>query len=104
MKKVVKGFFVLIIVAFFALYFSYKNGYYERKNAEKRFLTDMKIKEYEEDLANGVDVSKKDYVVILPSYDNTYTRTSLKVSNKIEKIIDGTIKYFFKKISKMVEE
>ena len=67
-------------------------------------MTDEKIKEYEEDLKNGVDVTKKEYVVVEPSYDNTYTRTFLKLSKTIEKSFDKTIKYLFRKISKMVDE
>ena len=96
--------FIVIIVLYLLLYFTYKNGYYERLNEEKRVLTELKIKEYEEDLASGVDVSKKDYVVIRPSYDNVYTRKTLEISSYIEKIIDKSIKYLFRRISGMIEE
>ena len=104
MKKIVKYLFIGIIIAYFILYLSYKNGYYEHKNEEKRILTDIKIKEYEEDLKNGVDVSQKNYINIKPSYDNTYTRTTLKISNKIEKIFDKSIRFLFHKLSQSLEE
>ncbi len=60
MKKTFKILFIIFIILFFILYFSYKNGYYVDKNKEKAILTEEMIKEYEEDLKNGVDLSKKD--------------------------------------------
>lgn len=104
LKKILKIFFLLLILSFFALYFTYKNGYYEKLNEDKKILTEEMIKEYEEDLANGVDVSQKEYVVVTPKYDNSYTRFFLKLSKSIETGFDKTIKYFFKKISSYVDE
>ncbi len=104
MKKVIKGIFILTILGFVFLYYSYRNGYYIRRNEETSILTEEKIKEYEEDLKNGVDVSKKNYIVVRDSYDNSYSRFLLKISNKIEKGIDKVIKFFFKKISNTINE
>lgn len=104
MKKICKIVFILTFIVFLLLYFSYKNGYYEHLNEEKHFLTEEKIKEYEEDLKNGIDVSTKNYTIIKPSYDNKYTRTCLKISNKIEKTIDKIIKFFFRKVNSYVDE
>ncbi len=104
MKQLIKILFIIILLFYLVLYFSYRNGYYLDKNKEKALLTDEKIKEYEEDLKTGVDVSKKDYVVIENSYDNSYTRFSLSISRRIEKGLDRVIKYFFKKVSKTINE
>ena len=102
--KVFKIFMILVIVVYLILYFSYKNGYYIDKNKEKALLTEEKIKEYEEDLKNGVDVSKKDYVIVTESYDNTLTRISLKISKRIENSFDKVIKFLFNKISNTINE
>ena len=67
-------------------------------------LTEEKIDEYEDDLKNGVDVTKKDYVAVKDSYDNSYTRLSLKLSKKIENGINQVIKYLFNKIGQTVNE
>ena len=67
-------------------------------------LTEEKIKEYENDLKNGVDVSNKDYLVITENYDNDYTRLSLKISKKIENIFSKIIKFFFDQISSTINE
>ena len=104
MKNIIKGVFVVLIGAYLFLYFSYKSGYYVKQNEETAILTEEKIKEYENDLKNGVDVSSKNYVVVRDSYDNTYSRFLLKVSNKIEKVFDKTIKFIFKRISNTINE
>ena len=86
------------------LYFVYKDGYYERKNAERKILTDEMIREYEEDLKKGIDVSQKEYVILTHDYSNQYTKTFLKISKKIENGLDQTIKYLFKKISTTIND
>ena len=104
MKKVFKIGFLIIIVLYLLLFFAYENGYYYDLNKERRILTDEKIKEYESDLASGVDVSQKEYVIVKDSYDNTYTRFTLKLSKKIENGLSNVIKTFFRKISKFIDE
>jgi len=62
------------------------------------------ILEYEEDLKNGVDVSKKDYTIEKADYSNVYTNTSLKISEKIRNVIDSGIKFVFRKLNNMVSD
>lgn len=102
--KIFKTIVFILIILFLILFFSYRNGYYIDKNKEKSILTEEMIKEYEDDLKNGVDVSKKNYVVITNSYDNSYTRASLKISNKIEKALDKVIKYLFNQVGKEINK
>lgn len=104
MKSIFKIILIIIIVFYLILYFSYRNGYYIDKNKEKSLLTEEKIKEYEEDLKNGVDVNNKDYIIVEDNYDNKYTRVSLLISKKIENTFDNIIKYFFKKIGDTINE
>ena len=104
MKKVFKITLFLLIGAYFVLYISYCNGYIERKNHEKTVLTDEMIMKYEEDLKNGVDVSKIDYIIEENNYSNFYTNMNLKIANRIEKGFDNVIKYIFRKINSVVEE
>lgn len=104
MKKIVKFGFVGIVLLFFMLFISYENGYYERLNQEKTLMTEEMIMKYEEDLANGVDVTKNDYTIKKNNYENIYTKTSLKTSQKIESFIDSFIKMIFRKVNDMVGE
>lgn len=102
--KYFKIFGIMLIVLYLGLFIAYQNGLGERWNNERKILTEEMIKEYEEDLKNGVDVTKKEYVVVKPSYSNIYSSNILKISKKIEKGIDYVIKYFFKKISDSINE
>ena len=67
-------------------------------------LTEEKIKEYENDLKNGVDVSKKNYLDIRDNYDNKYTIFMLKLSKKIETGVDKVIKFLLKRITDSINE
>ena len=89
---------------FLGLFFAYQNGLGERWNNERKILTEKMIKEYEQDLKNGVDVTKKEYVVVKPTYSNVYSSNILKISKKVEDGINMVIKYFLKKISDSVNE
>lgn len=104
MAKVFKIGFIGIIVVFLLLFVSYENGYYERLNHEKNLMTEEMIMKYEEDLKNGVDVTKVDYTINKNDYENIYTKTSLKASSKVESVIDSIIKFLFKKVNDMVGE
>lgn len=104
MNKVLKVFLFLGIIAFLFIYISYRNGYYIKRNEEEAILTEEKIKEYENDLKNGVDVSQKTYITIRDNYDNNYSRFLLGASHKIEKGIDSIIKFIFGRISKTINE
>ena len=104
MNKVFKIILIIFILVFIGLYFSYKNGYYISKNKENMLLTEEKIKEYENDLKNGFDVTKKSYLDIKDNYDNNFTKFTLKLSKKIEVSIDAVIKFIFNKIGNTINE
>lgn len=103
-KRIIRISIIVVILSYLVLYFAYTNGYYEKLNAEKRNLTEEMIKKYEEDLKNGLDVSKIDYTVKMEDFSNVYTKVSIKLSKKIENLVDGGIKYIFKKLSSFVGE
>ena len=102
--KTFKIIMIVLVLAFLLLFLSYENGYYRSLNKEKMLLTDEKIKEYEEDLKNGVDVSSKSYVVTPQEYDSPYTREILNISSIIEKGLSNMIKYIFQKVGNIVDE
>lgn len=104
MRQIFKIIIIIVIVIYLILFISYRNGYYIDRNKEKAILTEEKIKEYEEDLKNGIDTSQKDYVTIADTYDNNYTRLSLSLSKRIENAFDKVIKYFFKRIGATINE
>lgn len=104
LKKVIKPLIFIIIFSFLGLYFFYSNGYAENRIREEQELMEQMILKYEEDLQKGIDISKENYEIKKPNYSNRYTRTSLKLSDKIKKMIDGGVKFIFKKMNGMVNE
>ena len=104
MNKSIKYGLIIIIFAYLGLYFSYKSGYYVNKNTKKMILTEEKIKEYEQELKKGVDVTKKEYIEEENNYDNKYTNFTLKISKKIENGFIKIIKYIFNRIGNEINE
>ncbi len=104
MKSAGKILFVIVLVIYLLLYFSYEKGYYINRNKEKSLLTEEMIKEYEDDLKKGIDVSEKEYLVPVDNYDNKYTRISLKISKHVEEAIDKAIKYLFNQVGNTINE
>jgi len=104
MKKLIKPLILVFILSFLGLYFFYNNGYAENKIRKEKELMEQMVLKYEKDLEAGIDVSKEDYIIEKPDYSNIYTKTSLRLSEKICDLIDGSIKYVFKKINNMVSE
>ena len=103
MKKYLKYIPILLLIIFFCLFYSYNNGYYEKYMRDKITLTNYTLEEFENDIKEGNDLSLDKYIKEEKNYSNKISNLSLKVSNRIEKIIDKSIRYFFKKISSYVE-
>lgn len=105
LKKLFKGFVLLLFLGFTFLFFSSNNGYYEYQLKEKTFLTEENIKKFEQDVADGKNVDIEDYVVKTKvDYDNQITKLNQKVSNKISSTFSTTLKYVFKYITSALEE
>ena len=101
--KILKIFLILFIISFLALFFVYQNGYYENITREKISLTNQKIEEFEEDIKDKKDISLETYLEKEKNYATKTSKITLNVSNKLENIIDSSIKFIFKKISQAVE-
>ncbi|MBQ8891694.1 MAG: hypothetical protein IJ068_02385 [Bacilli bacterium] len=103
MKKIISYIPIMIIILFLGLFFSYQNGYYDKYMKDKIDLTNQSIEQFEQDIKDGKDVLLEDYLQKETSYATKTSTASLKVSNKLEKIINNGIKYIFRKISSVVE-
>ena len=53
---------IILVFLFFVLYFMQASGYNEYTRNRENMLTEEQIKEYEEDIAEGKDVTIKDYL------------------------------------------
>ena len=104
MKRLIKPIIMIYIFLFLGLYIFYNHGYKEAQIKKEQLLIEEKVKEYEEDLHNGIDVSKKDYTIKKNNYNNKYTKVNIKIGKTIEKIISTGIRVVFRKMNDIVSE
>ena len=106
MKK--NKFLTLVLVCIFLIYIcSYivsKSGYYEYSLQSNKTLTEEEIKQFEQDLKEGKDVDIKDYLSNKKiDYTNKLTKTTVKVSNKVNEILKTGIDKIFRILNKLLE-
>lgn len=103
--KVIKYIFFTLFIAFIISYVIEKSGYYEYNLQNKVIMTNEAMAQFEKDLAEGKDVSKEDYVVsTTKDYTSTLTRTTNKVSIKVNQFLKSGIEGVFKIVGTFVEE
>ena len=103
-KKVFSFFFLVFLVAFLVLYFSFKTGYIEYQNQKKMIMTKEAIAKFEEDVASGKEVDIKSY---LPednsNYQNAISNAGFKVSSFAKNCVEKAVESSFKALSKLAE-
>lgn len=90
MKKVIRGFAVVLILLFLILFLNKNNNYYENEN----ILTDEAIKQFEKDLKEGKELVPSNYITPKKNYDNKISKLGRKCSNTIDKIVNKILKKF----------
>lgn len=104
-KKIFKVIFTCFFLAFIVSYVIEMTGYYEYNLQNKTIMTNEAMAQFEKDLAEGKDVTKEDYIVSTEKdYTSSLTRTTNKVSVKVNKILKEGIESVFKIVSTFVEE
>lgn len=103
--KVIKYVFFSLFIAFIISYVIEKSGYYEYNLQNKVIMTNEAMAQFEKDLADGKDVTKEDYVVsTTKDYTSTLTRTTNKLSIKVNQFLKSGIEGVFKIVGTFVEE
>ena len=103
--KIAKYIFFSLFIAFIISYVIEKSGYYEYNLQNKVIMTNEAMAQFEKDLADGKDVTKEDYVVsTTKDYTSTLTRTTNKVSIKVNQFLKSGIEGVFKIVGTFVEE
>ena len=87
---------LILVFLFFVLYFMQASGYNEYEKNKENMLTEEQIKEYEEDIAAGKDVTIKDYLnKDKVNYENNISKLGLDLSYLIESIFNKGMNSFF---------
>lgn len=100
-KNAARLFIACLFSLFLCLYVTQALGYYEFTNYKKTTLTNKAIERFEEDVKSGKKIDAKDYVEAEKNYNNLLSRTSLTISNTIEKTFDMLMNCLFNELSKV---
>lgn len=104
-KKACKTLFLCMFLAFLVSYVIERTGYYEYNLQNKTVMTNEAMAEFEKDLAEGKDVREEDYVVSTEKdYTSSLTRSTNKVSLKVNKVLKKGIEGVFRLIGNFVED
>lgn len=103
-KKIVKYMLITVFLAFIVSYVIEMSGYYEYNLQNKTIMTNEAMAQFEKDIAEGKDVTLEDYVVTTrEDYTSNLTRTTNKVSVKVNKFLKKGIEGMFKMVGTLVE-
>ncbi|SRR5699024_6762553 len=94
---------LILVFLFFVLYFMQASGYNEYTRNRENMLTEEQIKEYEEDIEAGKDVTIKDYLnKDKVNYENKVSELGLDLSRLIEDIFNKGMNTFFEMLNEAV--
>lgn len=95
---------LILFIIYISIFMASSNGYYEYENKNKTILTEEKMKEFEDDVANGKSVDLKNYFEDNnKNYENKITNAGNTISNIISTSIFKSLEESFKLIEKLVE-
>lgn len=104
-NNIFKFFFIVFLVSFITLYISNETGYFEYQQRQNVILTEEKIKQFEEDVKNGVNMDLDSYLESTKkNYNNKTSRLGLFLSNKIGEYAKKGLETTFKVLNDWISE
>ncbi len=104
-KKIFKTCFFALLMTYITLYFSQVTGYYEYQQSQKVLFTEDQIKQFEQDVNNGVNLDINEYIKNDDvNYENSISKLGLNISDLIGETLKTSIESTFTYLSKLVEE
>lgn len=102
-SKIFWSIMLFFFIIFISIFMASSSGYYEYENKNKMKLTEEKMKQFEEDVANGKNVDVKDYITENEKdYENNITLIGDKMSNIVNNSITKGLEGSFKFIDKLI--
>lgn len=97
--------FLILIVSFATLYVSNSTGYFEYTQRQNVILTDEKIKQFEEDVKNGINLDLESYLESTKkNYNNKTSKFGLFISDKIGEYARKSIELTFEFLNDLIQE
>ena len=96
---------LILFLLFLGLYFSSNAGLIDYQAKYKTSLTEKQIKQFEEDVNNNINVDIKDYIdVNNKRHSNNISKTTLKISNTIGKMVKNTLNIIFEGLESVMNK
>jgi len=103
-NKILKTFIFLCFISYLTFYTAGKAGYFEYNERRKMTFTKEQIEQFEEDVKNGKNIDIKEYLKNTDkNYQNGISKTTLKVSEIIEKYTKKGVNIIFTKLGNAIE-
>lgn len=91
---------LMLFVVFAGFYIVSYSNYYDYDAKKRMTLTNDAIKQFEEDVSNGVNIDVKKYLSINEKhYNNKISKLTYKLSSTIGKTIDEALNTIFNKMA-----
>ena len=84
----VKVITLILFIIFITMFFASFTGYYDYENKKQAIMTEEKIKQFEQDVKNGVNLDLTNYI---DKPKNNYNSFLAKVGSKTSKFISNTV-------------
>ena len=105
LNRIFRYLLIFLFIIYLTLYFSLQTGYYEYENKKKNILTEEKIKQFEEDVEKGKDITIEDYLKdTYIDYGNKTSKFGKKLSIKFSKTVKRSVESFFNGLNHMIDE
>ncbi len=103
--KIFNTSFIVFLISFLVLYLSQATGYYNYEQHKKMILTEEKIKQFEQDVKEGKNLSIEEYLDNpVKNYQNKISAFGYKLSYNISKYTREGLKKTFNFFNKILEE
>ena len=102
-KKIIPPILGIIILMYISVFIMSLSGYYSTIEAKNNTLTSEAINRFEKDVLNGEKIVASNYLEEKKTYDNLFTRSSIKLGNIIENIFNKVMKSILKEIESAIK-
>lgn len=103
-NNIFKFIFFTLLITFLALYISQATGYYEYEQHKRVVLTENKIKQFEQDVKEGKNLSIENYLEDkADNYQNKVSQTGYNISSKIGHYVRMGIRETFGFLNKLID-
>lgn len=101
--KIFRLTFIILFAIFLTMFISNKYGYYEYKKREQVSLTADQIRQFEEDVKNGVNIDLENYLENTnKNYQTKLSQIGLNVSNSIADTVKTSVDSIFNYLNKFI--